>query len=146
MAFLAFFFKQLRVNDTDHYQKEFPYLSPCGREKNYVRCDDLPIVFTSLVKSLETEELVLPYNYCGSQLAVPFQPSKLYMGSSGRVYHPGPENLHGIGLIKSQIALELSNGFQFSERGSPTHLKYGEKTYELDNSLKTNLLQIGRTE
>ncbi len=68
------------------------------------------------------------------------------MGSSGRVYHPGPEKLHGVGLIKSQMAIEFSQSFQFDENGNPTHFKYGETTYELDNSLKNNLVSLGRPE
>ena len=41
------FFKRLRLNETGRYQTEFKYISLCGRERNYVRCDDRPIVFTS---------------------------------------------------------------------------------------------------
>lgn len=47
--FLRFFFKRLRFNATQRYQNEFPYLSLCGTERNYVRCDDLPIVFTEMI-------------------------------------------------------------------------------------------------
>ena len=35
--FLAFFFKKVRLNTTGRYEKEFPYVSPCGREKNFIR-------------------------------------------------------------------------------------------------------------
>lgn len=48
--FLEFFFKRLKRNDTARYTKEFPYLSLCGRERNYIRCDDFPIVFTAIVR------------------------------------------------------------------------------------------------
>lgn len=47
--FLQFFFKRLKFNTTDRYRNEFPYLSVCGIERNYVRCDDLPIVFTEVL-------------------------------------------------------------------------------------------------
>ena len=47
--FLAFFFRRIKPNTTDRYQGEFPYISPCGPEINYIRCDDLPIVFTHLL-------------------------------------------------------------------------------------------------
>ena len=43
--FLEFFFKRLKLNDSGSYAAAFPYLSPCGREKNYIRCDDLPVVY-----------------------------------------------------------------------------------------------------
>jgi hypothetical protein len=143
LKFLNFFFERLRINDTGSYQNEFPYLSPCGRERNFVRCDDLPIVFTKL-QVLE-EKLVLPYNYCGTK-HVNFEPNKLYMGSSGRIYHPGPEKLHGIGLIKSSLAIELSQDFTFGADGHPTHFNMQKATFELDDSLKTNLLNLGRPE
>ena len=130
------------MNETGFYEKEFPYLSPCGRERNFVRCDDLPIVFTKL----ETVEgkLVLPYNYCGTKFVVDFQPQKLYMGASGRVYHPGPERLHGLGLVKSQLAIELSQGFTFGEDGKPTSFTINNLKYDLDNSLSENLVSLGR--
>lgn len=47
--FLRFFFKRLRFNATQRYRTEFPYVSLCGTERNYVRCDDLPIVFTDVI-------------------------------------------------------------------------------------------------
>ena len=47
--FLAFFFKRVKPNTTDRYEADFSYVSPCGREMNYIRCDDLPVVFTHLL-------------------------------------------------------------------------------------------------
>lgn len=47
--FLVFFFKRLKRNDTNRYQNEFPYLSICGRERNFIRCDDFPIVFKEIL-------------------------------------------------------------------------------------------------
>ncbi len=49
--FLAFFFKRLKVNSTDRYRDDFPFISPCGRELNYIRCDDVPLVITHLLDS-----------------------------------------------------------------------------------------------
>ena len=49
--FLEFFFKRVKVNNSGRYESEFPYLSPCGRETNYIHCDDLPIVFSQLLDS-----------------------------------------------------------------------------------------------
>ena len=49
--FLEFFFKRVKLNTAGHYETEFPYISPCGRETNYIRCDDLPIVFSQLLDS-----------------------------------------------------------------------------------------------
>ena len=49
--FLEFFFKRVKVNTSGRYETEFPYLSPCGRETNYIHCDDLPVVFSQLLDS-----------------------------------------------------------------------------------------------
>ena len=47
--FLAFFFRRIKRNSTGRYEGDFPYVSPCGPETNYIRCDDLPVVFTHLL-------------------------------------------------------------------------------------------------
>lgn len=52
--FLQFFFSRIQLNETGSYP-EFPFLSLCGRERNYIRCDDLPLVFTHLVGCLLTD-------------------------------------------------------------------------------------------
>ena len=54
-GFLSFFFKRLKVNDTQRYQKQFPFISPCGRELNYIRCEDIPVVFTHIVDASTKE-------------------------------------------------------------------------------------------
>jgi len=131
--FLKFFINQLRPNKTNRYNIEFPYLSLCGKEKNYVRCDDLPIVFTKFLLAKPYD--VLTYNHCGIKLAVPFQPSKLYMSINGRIYHPGPKQLHGIGLVSSKLAIEFSHGFQFDEHDVPTHFKHQGEVHKLDLSM-----------
>lgn len=47
-------------------QDEFPYVSPCGVEMNYIRCDDVPIVFTHLLP----EHNLLLHNHAGTRLQV----------------------------------------------------------------------------
>ena len=42
--FLNFFFRNIKRNDTGKYP-DFPYLSMCGREFNFVKVEDTPIVF-----------------------------------------------------------------------------------------------------
>lgn len=135
--FLVFFFKQLKLNQTGRYQGSFPYLSPCGREHNYVRCDDRPIVFTHLLRGTSGEELL---SYCGGaeRLAVPFAPEKLVMlPENGRVYHPGPEKAGGVGLVKSALAFELSPCFEYEQgpRHPPTHFRWQNKRHALTNEL-----------
>uniref|UniRef100_A0A0N7ZA47 Uncharacterized protein n=1 Tax=Scylla olivacea TaxID=85551 RepID=A0A0N7ZA47_SCYOL len=55
--FLQFFFSRIKFNETGHYP-DFPFLSLCGRERNYIRCDDLPLVFTHLVSGQAEASLV----------------------------------------------------------------------------------------
>ena len=131
----------MRVNDSGHYEDLFPYLSPCGRENNYIRCDDVPVVFTQMISSNDKNDHSLIYNY--SKLEVDFQPEKLYMAPNGRIYHPGPERLGGIGLIKSQMAIAFSQDFSFDSLGNPTHFTWKNNSscvqiYQLDQSLKSN--------
>lgn len=47
--FLKFFFSRVKLNNTKRYRAQFPYLSLCGRERNFIRCDDTPIVFTHVL-------------------------------------------------------------------------------------------------
>lgn len=118
--FLVFFFKRLRFNDTDRYRDDFPYLSLCGKERNFLRCDDTPLVFTHIVHSPKAGEPDrLAYNGAGDRLTVPFEPEKMCMfpksgPKSGRLYHPAPKKVGGVGLIRSVLALELSTKFMFA--------------------------------
>ncbi|XP_074919404.1 UPF0598 protein C8orf82 homolog [Chelonoidis abingdonii] len=135
--FLTFFFKQLQLNRSGRYQDAFPYLSPCGREHNFVRCDDRPIVFTHLLWGQAGEELL---SYCGGgdSLVVSFEPEKLVMfPENGRVYHPAPQKAGGVGLVKSALAFELSPCFEYSQgaSGPPTHFRWQGKRYTLTNEL-----------
>ncbi|XP_052755530.1 UPF0598 protein CG30010 isoform X2 [Galleria mellonella] len=133
--FLEFFFKRIKLNTTGRYEVEFPFLSLCGRERNYIRCDDVPIVYTHLINKNEID--FLTYGYAGDLLKTPFIPEKIYMlPNTGRVYHPADDKYGGIGLIRSKLAIELSKHFRFnnSDGISPTHFYWNNKTYELDNS------------
>lgn len=117
--FLAFFFKRLKINNLENdYRSHFPYLSPCGRERNYIRCDDRPFVFTHILSRDNSEQDLLACNFCGDKLTVPLEPENIFMlPQSGRIYHPAPEKVGGVGLIKSSIAIEISSLFEFGEKG-----------------------------
>ncbi|KAM9164845.1 UPF0598 protein C8orf82 homolog isoform 1-T1 [Pangshura tecta] len=135
--FLTFFFKQLQLNRSGRYQDAFPYLSPCGREHNFVRCDDRPIVFTHLLQGQAGEELL---SYCGGgdRLVVSFEPEKLVMfPENGRVYHPAPQKAGGVGLVKSALAFELSPCFEYGQGAGrpPTHFCWQGKHHSLTNEL-----------
>nr|XP_003699984.1 PREDICTED: UPF0598 protein CG30010 [Megachile rotundata] len=137
--FLIFFFKNLGINVTNRYTEDFPYISRCGRELNFVRCDDLPFVFTKIVQTKDdlTGEVtdVLFYARVEKLLQVKFQPDKLYMNvHSGRIYHPAPAKGGKIGLVASKLAIELSSQFEFEngEENAPTHFNWRGKRYSLD--------------
>lgn len=139
-AFLVFFFGRLRVNRSGRYEEHFPFLSLCGRERNFLRCDDRPVVFTHLLQGTAGEPELL--SYCGGadELAVPFSPDKLYMHpDSGRLYHPCPERHGSAGLVRSALAIELSPFFiyrsELGQSGPPSHFMWSGREHALTNEL-----------
>ncbi|NWU87449.1 CH082 protein, partial [Onychorhynchus coronatus] len=144
VAFLSFFFKHLERNRSGRYEAEFPFLSRCGRERNFLRCDDRPVVFTQILPGSAGNRLL---SYCGggSSLAVPFQPEKLVVfPENGRLYHPAPERAGGVGLVRSALASEWSSEFQFLEgpEKPPTHFLWEGRRYRLTGEL-LGLLRAG---
>ena len=161
--FLAFFFKRLRTNDTGRYEDDFPFISPCGREMNYIHCDDLPIVFTHLLdqngeiiqdiathaqkspSNIKKPSELLSYGGTGNLLTIPFQPGTLCMlPDSGRIYHTAPAQGGNVGLVKSSLALALSSFFQYEEGKNPetdppVRLTWQGQLYNLDNSVLSHL-------
>ncbi|XP_030627766.1 UPF0598 protein C8orf82 homolog [Chanos chanos] len=143
--FLVFFFSRLRANRTGRYQQDFPFLSLCGRERNFLRCDDQPIVFTHLLSELGSEERL---SYCGGgvKLSVAFQPEALFMHPlTGRVYHPGPESGGGVGLVRSALAIDLSPNFEYpsgrDHNDPPSHFTWAGHRYTLTNELARHFEQ-----
>mmetsp|Transcript_15882 Transcript_15882/g.36496 ORF Transcript_15882/g.36496 Transcript_15882/m.36496 type:complete len:169 (-) Transcript_15882:2047-2553(-) len=118
-SFLDFFFSRIRwatqrdqslLLDKD-IVKDYPFVSPCGVERNYVRPADLPIVF----HTLHLDTLVF-----GATLKQPFSPSQLALSPlTGRLYHglvadtkltplhKHPTELQ-FGLVRSSVAVVLS--------------------------------------
>lgn len=171
--FLAFFFKHVRANTTARYREDFPFVSPCGREMNYIHCDDVPLVYTHLLDSngeaiqdiithassqsnqstndVQQSEL-LSYGGAGNLLTVSFQPEKLCMlPGTGRVYHSGLDVMGGVGLVKSSLAIELSRFFQYKEganpeAAAPVRFTWRGRLYELDNSVVERLKSHQLTE
>lgn len=142
--FLKFFFKRLKQNQTSRYTENFPFVSPCGKEMNYIRCDDLPVVFATIIEdsdvSANQSPGLLTFSGIGDNLTFPFQPEKICMlPESGRIYHPGPEKVGGVALIKSSLAIELSPYFEYrkgnQDSDPPTHFNWKGMCYELDNSM-----------
>ena len=96
------FFKRLRLNETGRYERDFKYISLCGRERNFIRCSDIPIVFLSANRN-KSGEWVLQHNHAGDLLVQKFQPQSICMvPETGRVYHPGPKHSGGIGLVSDR--------------------------------------------
>ncbi|KAM7346042.1 UPF0598 protein CG30010 [Cochliomyia hominivorax] len=143
--FLKFFFDRVKFNETTRYREEFPYLSPCGRERNFIRCDDTPIVFTHVIEN-STGPDKLQYNHAGDILQIDFQPMKIYMNpETGRVYHPAWPKVGNIGLIRSKLSIELSKYFEF-ERGEdkgPTHIWWKGEKLLLQNDWFVNSQRFG---
>lgn len=138
--FLQFFFSRIQLNETDSYP-EFPFLSLCGRERNYIRCDDLPLVFTHQTTKETpegTKEEHFAYGNAGDTMTLPFQPSELCMQvETGRVYHPAMDRMGGVGLVRSKLAIQLSTHFIFGDGDEqpPTHIHWRGKEVKLSQSV-----------
>ncbi|NXW84310.1 CH082 protein, partial [Alopecoenas beccarii] len=139
VRFLAFFFKQLQPNRSGRYETQFPFMSLCGRERNFLRCDDRPVVFTEILPGADTgTERLLSYCGAGNRLTVPFQPQNLAVSPrNGRLYHPAPARVGGVGLVRSALALEWDPCFEY-ELGPaqpPTHFNWEGQRYRLTGEL-----------
>ncbi|XP_061865639.1 UPF0598 protein C8orf82 homolog [Colius striatus] len=114
VTFLTFFFTRLEPNRSGRYEREFPFVSRCGAERNFLRCEHRPIVFTRLLPpdasssaSSCSRRAVLSFCGGGERLAVPFRPEALVMlPENGRLYHPAPGRAGGAGPVRSALALE----------------------------------------
>ncbi len=94
--FLNFFFKNLNYNKTGDFY-DYPYLSPCGKEMNFISCPDTPIVF----RRMENQELIY-----GGDLKITFEPERVvYVEITGQLYHPVN---HLFGRIGKNLLIELS--------------------------------------
>lgn len=131
--FLEFFFKRIKLNTTGRYTEDFPYISLCGKERNFIRCDDVPIVYTHIITK-DSKDL-MTFGYAGDLLAIPFIPEKIYMlPLTGRVYHPADDKYGGVGLVRSKLAIELSKHFEFQNGHAhpPTHFTWKNEKYQLN--------------
>lgn len=127
LSFLNFLFRNLRKSSPEqdlnlleeNVRLDYPYVSLCGKERNYIRPADAVIVFHSLFQNTENGKYSLGY---GGSLSQEFHPSQLAIsGHTGRLYHElngSTTRLHKeiikrnekhYGLIKSSISVALSN-------------------------------------
>lgn len=103
-TFLDFFFQRLRVNITEQFP-EFSWVSPCGREMNFVRARETPIVFDRLIAD-EPHDM-LGFNH--TSLTIPFEPDGLRVSAHGGLFHPArPEAGIALGRLHTNLVLQLS--------------------------------------
>ncbi|CEF63799.1 UPF0598 protein C8orf82 [Strongyloides ratti] len=119
------------MNDTKRYDDEFPYLSVCGNELNFISCDDRPIVFTKWNEENDTFQI----NWSNRQQKI--NPSNLFMLENGRLYHISTFDTYG--LVRSSLADKLFPMFEFDEKGQPIYINWKGQTLKLDNNIATNL-------
>ncbi|XP_061864874.1 UPF0598 protein C8orf82-like [Colius striatus] len=145
VTFLTFFFTRLERNRSGRYEREFPFVSRCGAERNLLRCEHRPIVFTRLLPpdasssaSSCSRRAVLSFCGGGERLAVPFRPEALVMlPENGRLYHPAPGRAGGAGPVRSALALEWGSRFEYEQgpEQPPTHFWWERKRYRLTAEL-----------
>ncbi|DAZ97891.1 TPA: hypothetical protein N0F65_012154 [Lagenidium giganteum] len=131
--FLRFFFSQLRPNRLAPADDrslaaflEYPFRSPCGKEMNFIKCADRPLVFEDLRQTDEHDATKgWHFVYGGGELTMPFDPAALRISlSTGRLYHTVvtkhfPAGVdESIGLVRSQLAVELSKHIYLHEDSS----------------------------
>lgn len=130
-SFLKTFYKSLRINNTGYYTAEFPYVSPCGKEINYVYHDDANAVITFTDYDKKDNTLL----YGGNQFAIAFDPRSLvYNLSNGRLYHNfTTKYLKGsgyLGLLHPQISDYFSDYVQ-SNDGDKVYLTWNSELIKL---------------
>ncbi len=112
----------------------FPYVSLCGRERNFVRCADVPFVLTRFSDDNDVFECC---HIPSTTLSIRFEPEKLYVKpDTGRIYHPLSEKFYtGIALIKDAIAEQLSSHLIYDDKadGLPISIEWKGKIYKLEN-------------
>lgn len=139
--FLDFFYRQLRLNHTDLY-KEKPFISPCGKELNYITVDDqiAPLVFTDLVQHNNDPLITNEYTVTigNSSLKQPFRVQSLSISTStGRMYHSidglrhlGPAGAFR-GLLHPSVADTLSNYLTIDPDTNKHTLRWNGEEFEI---------------
>lgn len=101
LQFLNFFYSQIQYNYTGYYP-EYKYISPCGKEMNFIECKDTPIVF----RRLEKEFIIY-----GGNLKISFDPKNLiYLTSNSQLYYEFKNKVNQklYGRIGKTLLIELS--------------------------------------
>ncbi|MCO6465198.1 MAG: DUF4505 family protein [Bradyrhizobiaceae bacterium] len=98
--FLDFFFRRLAPTANPHYP-EYPYVSRCGDEMNYLKPADTPIVYTGY----DGARL-----YYANSLNVLFHPDRLAYSPDGVIYHAAQVGQYG--RLVPQVAMEVARHIQ----------------------------------
>lgn len=99
--FLNFFYKRLKENDTGQ-NSDWPFVSPCGPELNFVRCLDRPLYFHRLEPDQSGPRL-----FFAPGLSVAFEPGTLRFSRGGRLLHPAPVGHYG--AFDRTLTLQLAD-------------------------------------
>ncbi|RLO11725.1 hypothetical protein DYB28_011672, partial [Aphanomyces astaci] len=132
--FLRFFFGQLRPNphhaNTQSLFHDYPYISPCGSEMNYIKAADTPVVFTELKQPDCDDGTWTLVTNAGHE--VEFHPSNVAMSpATNRLYHRiQTKHLSLFGLLKSHVAVEVSQFIDFHDDGHHV-LTWHDQAYPL---------------
>jgi hypothetical protein len=103
-------------------QDEYPYLSPCGMELNFIRPAATPIVYHTI---REHDQCImyggnLEHGFDGTQLAISSKTGRLYhrfIRENDVTNSDGREQSMSYGLIRSSVAVTLSEKIGVSEEG-----------------------------
>ncbi|CAN5553827.1 hypothetical protein BH10BAC6_BH10BAC6_00630 [soil metagenome] len=98
--FVDFFFRRLATSANPEYA-EYPFVSRCGAEWNYLRPVDTPIVFSHLFDGRL---------WYAASLSVPFDAHKLAYSQEGVLYHGAPVGEWGrlVPNVATEIAKHVS--------------------------------------
>ena len=134
-----FFTRHVRPNETGVHTRDYPWVSMCMGEHNFVSAAATPIVFQELRTVAQhraarrsrrsrdadadadgdEKNALLVY---GSRLVLPFQPDALrWDESSGRLFHPVPD-VHGIpndlAMVRGSLVMQWMEDGLFLEDGA----------------------------
>lgn len=99
-GFVDFFYRRLAPTANPYYP-DYPFVSRCGDELNYLRPADTPIVFTSF----DGERL-----FYAATLSVPFYADRLSYSHEGILYYEAP--VGGWGRVVPSVAVQLAASMQ----------------------------------
>ncbi|GAB1429882.1 hypothetical protein MASR2M18_07150 [Ignavibacteria bacterium] len=95
-GFLDFFYRQMRANPTGKHP-DYPYFSPCQRDRNFIRATDTPIIFHRIKHG---------YLEYAATLRQAFSPDRLRFSDDGILYHPARVGEYG--RLSASVIMELS--------------------------------------